>query len=65
MEIDESELASAVSRSGNKDEALGGPFIYVIILFFSTLLFWVDNLSGVVSMTAMAVGDGVSCFIII
>ena len=58
--VDESELASAVSRSGDKEEALGGPFVYVIIMFLSTLLFWFDNLSGVIAMTVMAVGDGVS-----
>jgi len=56
----EVELAEAVSRSGDAKEALGGPFIYVLVLLFSTLVFWRDNPVGVVSVATMACGDGLA-----
>lgn len=56
----ESELADAISRSGKADEALGGPFIYVMALMISTLLFWTDSPVGVVSIATLAVGDGLA-----
>ncbi|KAL9183851.1 hypothetical protein ACHAXT_004707 [Thalassiosira profunda] len=56
----ESELAGAISRSGDAKEALGGPFIYVIVLLLSTLFFWTDSAIGVVSVATMAVGDGLA-----
>lgn len=34
------ELVAAVSRTGNRREALGGPLIYSIVLFLGTLLFF-------------------------
>ena len=57
---EESELASAISRSGDAKEALGGPFIYVMVLLISTLFFWTDTPIGIVSVATMAVGDGVA-----
>lgn len=56
----ESELAGAISRSGDARESLGGPFIYVMVLLFSTLLFWRDSPVGVVSLATMACGDGLA-----
>ncbi len=56
----ESELAGAISRSGDAMESLGGPFIYVMVLLFSTLLFWRDSPVGVVSLATMACGDGLA-----
>lgn len=56
----ESELAGAISRSGDAKEALGGPFIYVLVLLFSTLFFWTDTPIGIVSVATMAVGDGLA-----
>lgn len=53
-------LAYAVSRSGNQNEALGGPFLYVVILFASILLFWRDSPVGIVALSAMAAGDGLA-----
>lgn len=58
--LDESELAGAISRSGDAKEALKGPFIYVIILLSSVLLFFRDNLTGVIAMSTMAAGDGLA-----
>lgn len=57
---DEKELASAVSRSGDASEALGGPFVYVLVLFSSIIAFWTDDLTGVVAVSTMAAGDGVA-----
>lgn len=56
----ENELAGAISRSGDVKEALGGPFIYVVVLFISTLFFWTDSPIGIVSVATMAVGDGLA-----
>lgn len=56
----ETELAGAISRSGNAKEALGGPLIYVLVLLLSTLLFWTDSPVGVVAASTMAVGDGLA-----
>ncbi|KAL7540514.1 hypothetical protein ACHAXR_010924 [Thalassiosira sp. AJA248-18] len=56
----ESELADAISRSGDAKEALGGPFIYVLVLLFSTFVFWTDSPIGIVSIATMAVGDGLA-----
>ncbi len=47
-------------RSGDARESLGGPFIYIMVLLFSTLLFWRDLPVGVVLFTTMACGDGLT-----
>jgi dolichol kinase len=57
---DSTELANAISRSGARQEALGGPFIYVVILFSAIMLCFRDNLSGVVALSTMAAGDGMA-----
>lgn len=59
-DIGESDLAKAVSRSGDKKEALGGPFVYVLVVLASTLLFWRDTLIGITAMSTMAAGDGMA-----
>jgi len=56
----EVELAEAISRSGDAKEALGGPFVYVLVMIFSTLVFWRDNPVGTVSVATMACGDGLA-----
>lgn len=57
---DSMELANAISRSGDREEALGGPFIYVVILFSAIMLSFRDNLSGVIALSTMAAGDGMA-----
>lgn len=52
------ELANAISRSGNSEEALGGPFIYTVVLFLTILVLWRDTLAGVIVLSTMAAGDG-------
>ena len=56
----ESRLAMAVSRSGNLKEALGGPFVYVCILFVAIVTFWRTSSAGIVALCALAVGDGLA-----
>ncbi|KAL7471429.1 hypothetical protein ACHAXS_011717 [Conticribra weissflogii] len=56
----ESELARAISRSGDAREALQGPFFYTLVLFLSTFFFWTDSPIGIVSIATMAVGDGLA-----
>lgn len=53
-------LANSVSRSGDKSEALGGPFIYVCLFELFTLLFWRTSPIGAVAMSTMAAGDGMA-----
>jgi dolichol kinase/type II secretory pathway pseudopilin PulG len=58
----ETSLAAAVSRSGDSQEAVGGPFIYVCILAACILLFWRDAPSGagIVALSNLAAGDGLA-----
>jgi len=62
---EESELANAVSRSGDAKEAIGGPFLYGLNVFLGTILFWRTNLIGILAITIMAAGDGVSLLFIL
>jgi phytol kinase len=59
-EGEEKNLANAISRSGDAEEALGGPFIYVVILLCSTLGFWTNSLVGIMAMSVMSIGDGLA-----
>lgn len=43
---------------GDETEALGGPFIYVVILFIAILTSFKDNYIGIMALSAMAAGDG-------
>lgn len=56
----ESSLVQTISRSGDRSEILGGPFIYVCIFQCCILAFWRTSLVGVVAMTTMAAGDGMA-----
>jgi dolichol kinase len=53
-------LANSVSRSGDKSEVLGGPFIYVCLFQLFTLLFWRTSVIGVIAISTMAAGDGMA-----
>ena len=50
-------LVKAVSRTGEKSEALGGPFVYTSVLLLLTLLGFRSEIA-VVAALQMAVGDG-------
>mmetsp|Transcript_10458 Transcript_10458/g.21137 ORF Transcript_10458/g.21137 Transcript_10458/m.21137 type:complete len:340 (+) Transcript_10458:125-1144(+) len=52
-------LAAAVSRSGQASEALGGPFIYTLVLLVCTGVFW-RSAPAVIAVSQMAAGDGVA-----
>jgi phytol kinase len=53
-------IINAISRSGSKSEALGGPLIYTIVLLLGTFLFFRDSPIGVVAICQMAAGDGIA-----
>lgn len=53
-------LAIAISRSGDKKEALQGPLIYAVGLLLSSVLFFRDSSLGIVAMSNMAAGDGLA-----
>jgi phytol kinase len=59
-DLSETDLANAVSRTGDKREALGGPLVYVIVVFTAISLFWRENLVGVTALCTMAAGDGMA-----
>ena len=56
----DSDLVNAISRSGSKSEALGGPLLYTVVLFLSTLLGFRESPIGVVAVCQMAAGDGLA-----
>lgn len=56
----EASLARAVSRSGNAKEALGGPFIYTLIMTVCIVAFWRDSPTGIVTLSTLAAGDGLA-----
>lgn len=56
----EASLASAVSRTGNQEEALGGPFIYVVVMTAFVLTFWRDSPVSIVALSTLAIGDGLA-----
>jgi phytol kinase len=54
------DLVSAISRGGERSEALQGPLIYTIVLLCATLFGFRDYKAGIVAVAQMAVGDGVA-----
>jgi len=59
-EKDSNSLVKAISRSGKPVEALGGPFIYCVVLLVATLGFWRDSLISILAISQMAAGDGMA-----
>ena len=55
----QADLVNAVSRSGDKKEALGGPMVYTIVLLVCTLFGW-RSLVSAVAVCQMAIGDGMA-----
>jgi dolichol kinase len=55
----EAALVKAISRSGERGEALGGPFLYTLVLFTATALGW-RTPAAAVALCQMAVGDGIA-----
>jgi phytol kinase len=53
-------LVKAISRTGEAKEALGGPLIYVVVLFLCTSLFWRNSLLAPIAVCEMAAGDGLA-----
>ena len=55
-----SDLATAVSRSGNVEEATGGPLVYCCVLTVAILVFWRTSPVGIVALGVLAAGDGMA-----
>jgi|LauGreDrversion4_1035100.scaffolds.fasta_scaffold19072_3 dolichol kinase len=53
------ELVRAISRSGDKKEALEGPMVYTLVLVAATAFGW-RSLVSVVAVNQMAIGDGMA-----
>ncbi|XP_024397263.1 probable phytol kinase 1, chloroplastic [Physcomitrium patens] len=53
-------LVKSVSREGDPRELLRGPLYYVVVLVFSTILFWRDSPVGVLALAMMCGGDGIA-----
>ena len=54
------ELVNAISRTGAKKEALGGPLVYTMILLLCTAVFFRESPAGIVAIIQMAAGDGMA-----
>jgi phytol kinase len=52
-------LVKAISRSGDKREALEGPFYYTIVLLVAVVCGW-RNAVSVIAINQMAIGDGMA-----
>lgn len=50
----------AMSRTGNRQEILRGPLFYGIIFVLLTILFWKDNMVGMISLMILCGGDGLA-----
>lgn len=59
-DLSQSDLANAVSRTGNKNEALGGPMVYVLVMIAAISFFWRENVIGITALCTMAAGDGMA-----
>jgi len=57
---DDAELSAAVSRSGDRAEAAGGPLIYVNIMSLAILWEWRSSAVAIVALSTMAAGDGLA-----
>lgn len=55
----EEALVAAVSRSGERSEALGGPLLYTLVLLAATALGWRSPVAAV-AVCQMAFGDGIA-----
>ena len=53
------ELVRAISRSGEKKEALEGPMVYTLALLAATALSW-RSVASAVAICQMAIGDGMA-----
>lgn len=53
-------LVKSVSREGDPRELLRGPLYYVVVLVFSTILFWRDSPVGMMALSMMCGGDGIA-----
>ena len=53
-------IVKAISRSGNREEALQGPLVYTLVLLLCTLLFFKNSPVGAIAIMQMAVGDGLA-----
>lgn len=56
---DQSSIDS-MSRTGNRKEILKGPLFYGIVFVVMTILFWKDNLVGIISLMMLCGGDGLA-----
>jgi len=54
------ELVRTISRSGDAKEVTEGPFIYVVVLLLCTMVFFKENLVGIMAISSMAAGDGLA-----
>lgn len=50
----------AMSRSGVRQEILRGPLFYGIVFVILTIVFWKDNMIGIISLMILCGGDGLA-----
>jgi len=58
--INDPDSVQAMSRSGERSEILKGPLLYGIVFVIVTLIFWKENLTGIVALMVLCGGDGMA-----
>ncbi|KAL0904554.1 hypothetical protein M5K25_026680 [Dendrobium thyrsiflorum] len=56
--VTDESLIKSVTREGQSKELLRGPLYYVLVLLFSSLIFWRESPIGIISLAMMSGGDG-------
>ena len=53
-------LLETMSREGRVKELIEGPFIYGVIISLLTIVYWKENINGIVPMIILCLGDGMA-----
>ncbi|KAI0488633.1 hypothetical protein KFK09_028472 [Dendrobium nobile] len=56
--VTDESLIKSVTREGKSKELLRGPLYYVLVLLFSSLIFWRESPIGIILVAMMSGGDG-------
>lgn len=58
--VKDDKAVKAMSRSGDRREILKGPLIYGVVFVIMTILFWRENMVGMITLMILCGGDGMA-----
>ena len=58
--LKDEKAVKAMSRSGDRREILKGPLIYGLVFVIMTIVFWRDNMVGMLTLMILCGGDGMA-----